>query len=113
MKKSLSIALSLVIGLGFTLQSYAASVTHYGTVSRIYIQSSGHINFQLNQSFGCDLVHSNHYYRINSEATAYDQDYALLLGAAHSGKVIRVRIDDAACSENIVYSDVLYLIQDF
>jgi len=97
MKKSLSIALSLVIGLGFT----------------IYVSGAGHIRFKLDARDDCDFAHSNHYYQISHGDLSYDQDYALLLAAAHSGKEISVRIDDLACSENLPNSEVLYLLQNF
>lgn len=103
----------LLIGTIFSsMSAFADSVTHKGKVKRIYV-SSGSIKFRLYQESGCSPAKANHYYIVATGDIDYDEYYAQLLSAAHSGKSVNVNVSDTVCSDSNSHSQVNYIFQDF
>ncbi|GAA6140087.1 hypothetical protein NBRC116583_38340 [Arenicella sp. 4NH20-0111] len=113
-KKITSLTIVAIAALFFSLQASAASVTHKGQISRIYLAGNGAVYMKLkNKTQGCTPVHSNHYYILPAASPVFDTTYALLLAAAHAGTEISFRLDDIACTQSEYTSPLISVTQAF
>ncbi|AWV05774.1 hypothetical protein C9I47_0048 [Lysobacter maris] len=96
------------VAIGIVLASPAGAETLTGNVSRIYVTSTGMVNFRIQ---GACKSGTYFQFQLTEEDSARKAWYAMLLNAATQRQPVRVALADAC--DPAINQTVAYMYQDY